>query len=138
MGYESKIFIVSRRELESPKTGEIFPCAIIVATYDLCSVGWDNINTMKSAFKREIDYTLFLPGCDSEGNERIVETDTDCYGDHMRAATLPDLIETIKALEQAEHYRRYPPLLAMLEAFNAEVEAGEWDGEELQAVHYGY
>ena len=137
MGYESKIFIVSRNELKYTD-GMPFVNAIIEVEYDLDKVGWKNIKTLTSAFKREIDYTLFLPGCDNEGNERIVETDKDCYGDHMRAATLPDLIETIKALEQAEHYRLYPPLLAMLEAFNAEVEAGEWDGNELQAVHYGY
>ena len=136
MGYESKVYIVSRCEWEHPD-GQRSVYAIAEAEFDLSKMGYSNRDFF-AAFKRPIDYTLWLPGCDEQGNEKMMEMTEDCYGEHMKAADLGELVEALTVAERREHYRRIPPLIAMLEAFIAE--ADEWnDGEHrLEAVHFGY
>lgn len=137
MGYESKIYIVERHEINKRFDGApIDPPivnALVVASYDLCKMGYSNTEFF-DAFRNEIDYTLWLPGCDDYGNETMTDVDEDCYGEHMKSADIDELIEALKICEQRDRYRRIPPLVAMLEAFAAERE--QWD--ELQVVHYGY
>ena len=88
------------------------------------------------AFKREIDYTIWMLDCDNDGNEVGMAVDHDKYGEHMKSADIGELIDALKRCEAREHYRRIPPLIAMLEAFNLD----EWNTEycRLEAVHYGY
>lgn len=139
MGYESKIFVVDRLAISKNIKGEpINPpivSALIVASYDLCDMGGEKwAAEFYAAFKKEIDYTLYVPSVDDEGKEVVEGRNTDMYGDHMKAATLDDLIRALTICERREHYRRIPPLIALLSALSADKE--EWG--ELQAVHYGH
>lgn len=139
MGYESKVIIVERNEFTKNFRGEPLDKpivnAITVAEYDLCKMGYDN-QTFFNAFKREIDYDIFLPGVDETGDECMMMMHEDCYGEHMKSADIGELVKALRACEAREHYRRIPPLIAMLESFNLD----EWNTEHcrLEAVHYGY
>lgn len=125
MGYESKIIIVNR----SQYTPAIIN-ALVVAQYDLCNMGYKNTE-FYDVFKNEIDYDLYLPNGDE-----IHPTRMDCYGKHMKSADIGELIAALKTCEAREHYRRIPPLIAMLESFDL----SEWNSEyhRLEAVHYAY
>ena len=135
MGYESKVYIVERNEFPKRDTWPSYISAIVLAEYDLANTGW-RMDEFHSAFKRDIDYKLWLPTCDADGNEIMGEVDTDPYGEHMKAADLPDLISALETIEAREHYRRIPPLLAMLKAINLD----EWTDStgRIEAVHYGH
>lgn len=126
MGYESRLFIVEKSDYKNFESG------IVIAEYDLCKMGYANDEFFR-AFTREIGYTIFLPTCDSDGNEIMDFLDEDRYGEHMKAASIPVLLSALEAVEARSHYRRLPPLIAMLKAFDA----SEWDGE-LEVVHFGY
>lgn len=137
MGYESKILLVNRHEIKTRFDGTPLERPIInaevVAEYDLCKMGWQ-AQEFYAAFRREIDYTLFLPGVDANGDERIMEKDEDMYGDHLKSADIGELLAALKVCEERDHYRRIPPLIAMLETLSNMRE--EWP--VLEAVHYGY
>ena len=132
MGLESKVFVVQRKEFEKRGNRPAWVSASVIAEFDLCKMGWGNQEFFK-AFKREIDFTIYLPTCDEEGNETVSAVNEDCYGEHMKSAELSVLISALETIEARDHYRRLPPLIAMLKAFNDD----EWDGE-LQAVLYNY
>ena len=139
MGYESKIYIVERVEHKTNIYGEPIKNphvgAIIVAEYDLCKMGWKN-EEFYQCFNKNIDYTLWVLGCDEHGNEVGMAVDTDCYGEHLKSARIDKLISALQVCEEREHYRRIPPLIAMLESFDLR----EWndDSTRLEAVHFGY
>ena len=139
MGYESKVFIVEHytfiKDFEGNLLDNPIHSAIVVAEYDLSKMGYDNSEFYK-VFKKEIDYKLWMLSCDDDGNEIGMDVDTDCYGEHMKSADIGELIEVLKRCEAREHYRRIPPLIAMLEAFKLD----EWNNAHctLEAVHYGY
>lgn len=137
MGYESKILLVNRHESKTRFDGTTLERPIInaeiVAEYDLCKMGCQ-AQEFYAAFRREIDYTLFLPGVDANGDERIMEKDEDMYGDHLKSANIEELLAALKACEERDHYRRLPPLIAMLETLANMRD--EWP--VLEAVHYGY
>jgi len=139
MGYESKIYIVERYENERPD-GRRYTNALILAEYDLCKMGgMSYAPEFYKAFRTEIDYTLLLPGYDPEkGVECLVEQYADCYGEHMKSADIGELIDALTAVENREHYRRIPPLVAMLTALKLEADEWNTDGCTLEVVHYGY
>jgi hypothetical protein len=132
MGLESKVYIVERKEFPERDNRPAWVSAIVIAEFDLCKMGWGNQEFFK-AFKREIDFTIYLPTCDKDGNETVSAVNKDCYGEHMKSAELSVLISALETIEARDHYRRLPPLISMLKAFNSD----EWDGE-LQAVLYNY
>lgn len=136
MGYESKIYIVERVEWKNV-FGEKIVTGMIVATFDLCNVGYNN-RKFFNAFRNEIDYGLYLPGIDDYGNEALICQRKDCYGDWMKSADISEVIDALKEAEQREHYRRFPPVIAMLEAFRDELADWNSGGCTLQVVHYGY
>lgn len=132
MGYESKVIIVERKEF--PRDGErsSWVSAIPVAEYDLCKLGWENQAIYNKAFRREIDYRLWMPSVDKDGNEIMADVNEDGYGDHLKAAELPELISALEKIAERDNYWRLPPLISMLKAFAASGVNG------LEAVHYGY
>ena len=142
MGYESKVLIVEKKEIETG-SGEPIVYANIIAEYDLCKMGW-RADPFYKAFKTPIEYKLYLPGADEQGNEMIVETDEDCYGEHMKAASLPELADALRKINDEDPYRRIPPLLAMVEAFCENIEEWREKSEvrgvktQIEAVHFGY
>lgn len=132
MGYESKIYIVERSEYENRITGEKEVSALKIADFDLCCMGYEN--AFYSVFNREIDFDMYLPGVNADGEEVITATREDCYGERMKMCDLSALLDVLRKYEAKEHYRRLPPLIAMLQAFVDG--AGEWG--ELKAVRYAH
>ena len=142
MSYESRIYIVSRNAYKIPKTGEEehdkeIVNGMVVASFDLCKVGYNN-REFFDAFKTPIDYTLWLPTFDKDGNEVMGEVSDDAYGEHLKSADLQELIDALQIAESREHYRRFAPIIAMLQAFVNDKGAWNNDHEQLQAVHFGY
>lgn len=125
MGYESKLIVVDRCELEAPN-GSTWVFADEIAIFDLDKMGYDN-HDFYDAFKEEIDFKVFV-------DSRDEETDTDCYGDKIKSADWEALLAALKRIEAEDHYRRLPPVIAMLEAFYAARD--EW--HDLRVLHYGY
>ena len=130
MGYESKIYIVERHDASWTETGA---SALVIASYDLCKMGYD-AQEFFGAFTKETDYGLYMPVCDADGNETMGYVYEDCYGDHLKSGELETVLSALESCEAREHYRRLPPAIAMLKAFIADKDA--WG--DLQVVHYGY
>lgn len=121
MGYESRIFIVERHEHKMP-SGANWVFAEKIAVINMCKMGYDN--GFHELFSTPIDYKIFIDG--------DTETDTDCYGEHMKYAKPDDVIRWLKRAIKKDGYRRMPVLLGLLNGFKE----GQW--ADLQVVHYGY
>ena len=132
MGYESKIYIVERSEYTDKKTGKLYVSALKIASCDLCVMG--NNSAFYGVFDRPIDFDMFLPGVDEHGREIMEFSRSDCYGETLKMCDLPALLDVLKQAEAREHYRRLPPLIAMLQAFVDGAE--EWG--KLKAVRYAH
>ena len=121
MGYESRIFVMERKENTFPN-GNKYVCAEKIAMVNMCQMRYDS--GFYKLFTKPIDYKIFIDG--------ETETDVDCYGEHLNYAPVDRVIEWLER-EIAEYkYRRLSPLLGLLKGFDQ----SEW--AELQAVHYGY
>lgn len=125
MAYEERIIIVNVRRTEYPN-GKPFIDAEEIASY--------NCSRMPESFNR-----IFTEGCDftvqdyfSE-DEGTRETAEDRYGDPIKSAPIQLVTEKLREyLSLNDYYRRYRPLLGLLEGFNP----ADW--EELRIVHFGY
>lgn len=116
MAYESRIYIVN-------VTGDYnSPYAQPIMEYDLCNMGSNS--GFRNLFKEPIDFEIFV--------DDNTATDTDKYGDRIKEGDLQEVIAWLEAWPDAKTYRRIPPFLAALKAFNP----GEW--ENLKILHYGY
>ena len=126
MAYESRLFIVNRRESTNwnPLLGK-----------DVDWVYGENIADIKMSamrneefyalFDKEIDYKLFI-----DNNE--IDTDKDKYGEHLKYAKISTVVAWLEEELTKSNYRRLQPLLGLLRGFDER----KWD--ELQVVHYGY
>ena len=138
MGYESKIYIVNVRDHNRPALDKTTNKPIldennrpiiykgygqIVAMMDMCKMGYDN--GWRELFTEDIDYTIYAENGDED-------TDTDCYGDHIKSGDINSIIGWLENQIKKDNYRRLKPLLGLLKSFNLE----EW--KDLQVVHYGY
>lgn len=120
MGYESRVYVMNvYRDFDI--LGK--PYAERIAVFDLSCMGCDSRWTQ--LFQTPVDFAVFSP----DGEEPLEE---DNYGDKLMSASIVDVISCLEDLETTEHYRRIPPLLALLKGF----EPSEWN--DLQVVHYGY
>ena len=112
MAYESRIYIVNYRS----------GYAETVMKFNLCEMG--NENGFRSLFKEPIDFEIFV--------DSNTATDTDKYGDRIKEGDLQEVIAWLEAWPETKTYRRVPPFLAALKAFDPV----EW--ENLKILHYGY
>ena len=108
MGYESRVYIIRRGEIERSEEN-IYVYSEKIAEYNLCCM--PDAPDFFGAFRTEIDYDLYLPGCDNDGNECIVATREDKYGQHMKSADISEVIAALERVEANDHYRRLPPLI---------------------------
>jgi len=120
MGYESRLYVVNRF-VASNWNNHVF--AERIAQFDMCSVGWNP----DKVFTEPIDFYLFY---DNDGNGNPVYDDK--YGKRCHMASVSTVIEAIEKLEEADHYRRFKPLLGFLKS----LDESEWD--DLRVVHFGY
>lgn len=121
MGYESRIFIMDRNENEAPN-GEKYAWAEKIAMVNMCKMGYDS--GFHELFTEPIDYKIFI---DDEH-----DVDEDCYGEHLKYATVQTVIDWLEKEIGKDDYRRLPVLLGLLKGFQTD----RWS--ELQVVHYGY
>lgn len=117
MGYESRLYVVNR--VENVWTGGLWGDKL--AVFNMSCVGWNP----DKIFTTPIDFNI---GYDKNG-EPIYN---DMYGKRCGMASVSDVISTIEALEEREHYRRFKPLLGFLKS----LDESEWD--DLRVVHFGY
>lgn len=121
MGYESRIFVIERKEGTYPN-GNKYVYAEKIAMVNMCNMGYN----FTGFFDKPIDYKIFVDG--------ETETDEDRYGEHLKYAPVDRVIEWLER-ELAKYtykYRRLSPLLGLLKGFD------QYEWEELQVVHYGY
>lgn len=120
MGYESRLYVVNRRELRwDGKLLGIY--RDMIAKFDMSCVGWNP----EHIFTIPIDFPI-------EYDENDNEVYDDMYGKRCGMASVSAVIAVIEALEEREHYRRFKPLLGFLKA----LDESEWD--DLRVVHFGY
>ena len=121
MGYESRVFIVNRneinREQDTPYVwGEKIADIKMSCMYD----------GFTALFNKEIDYELYIDNGDES-------TKTDRYGATMtytNCKTVVDYLE--KLIADGENYRRLSLLLGLLKG----IDESQWS--DIQIVHYGY
>ena len=120
MGYESRLYVVNRRELRwDGKLLGIY--RDMIAKFDMSCVGWNP----KHIFTTPIDFAI-------EYDENDNDVYKDMYGDICGMASVSEVITAVEALEEREHYRRFKPLLGFLKG----LDESEWD--DLRVVHFGY
>ena len=120
MGYESRLYVVNR--VKKSWTGDE-AWAERLAVFNMCCVGWNP----DKIFTEPIDFML---GRDNDGNGEPIYDDK--YGKRCHMASVSTVIEAIEKLEEADHYRRFKPLLGFLKS----LDESEWD--DLRVVHFGY
>lgn len=127
MGYESKIYFCREYNFPDP----IHHCEI-VAMIDMCKMGYfDTVQKFLKCFDTETKFSLYIPGCDEDGNEVMVDEIEDKYGARLKYASNVQLLHTL-AIQMAEEddYWRFPILASMIEKFKCY--------PDVKIVHYGY
>ena len=120
MGYESRVFIVNRSEIER-KNG-IYVYAEKIADIKMSSM----YNGFTDLFNKKVDYELYIDDKDNP-------TQTDKYGDVMTYTDCKTVIGYLeKLIADGENYRRLTLLLGLLKG----IDETQWNN--IQIVHYGY
>lgn len=124
MGYESRIYIVEKRNCSWTKNNGM-KYAEVLAMFDM-----SKFYELSDWFKNKPATKHYIYADD--GNTQIIE---DCYGDALKEASVKEVINKLERIvENGEEYRRIFPLLATLKAF--EVQGNCW--EDIAVLHYGY
>lgn len=121
MGYESKLYIIEKRNHSLKHDGMRW--GEVIATYDLCKCGPIT----------DFMYNRHATDCyvyADDGNTRITE---DEYGKKLTEAPIPLVIAELEKLKEYD-YRRIYPLLSMLQTF--ENNRDQWG--EIAVLHYGH
>lgn len=121
MGYESRVFVVNRNEINRGIDAP-YVFAEKIADIKMACMG----NGFSELFKKKVDYELYIDSCDES-------TQTDMYGEVMTYADCKTVINYLeKLIADGENYRRLSLLLGILKG----IDESQWD--EIQIVHYGY
>lgn len=122
MGYEIKIIVAEKYDMVTELEGKDYTYCEKITDYNYC-VDYDFADFIKS-YPFSNCYTYL-------GNGEEVYKDP--YGDELRIVPIEDMIAYLK--EHADYgYRRFGPLLRMLEAFRDE----KLHFRELVVLTYGY
>lgn len=127
MGYESKFYAV--KEYDFPMKG--YHHSQIIAMLDMCKMCAPN--SFHNLFDTEANFTLWLNGCDENGNEKLMEKHEDCYGEPIKYCS--DKRRVIKEIhrliaEDDGNYWRFPLLLKFFEMFE--------NVDDVKICHYRY
>ncbi|MBO5828892.1 MAG: hypothetical protein J6R59_10645 [Paludibacteraceae bacterium] len=121
MGYESRIFVVDRNEINHGN-GMSYVWANKIADIKMSGM-YDGFTSL---FDKKVDYELFVDSMDES-------TQTDKYGNAMTYTDCKTVIGYLeKLIADGKSYRRLNVLLGLLKG----IDESEWD--EIQIVHYGY
>lgn len=121
MGYESRVFVVNRNEIEHGNgTSHVYAEKIADIKMACMYDGFIDL------FDKKVDYDLYI----DNGDEA---TQTDMYGEIMTYTDCKTVIAYLeKLIADGENYRRLTLLLGLLKGINEE----QWDN--IQVVHFGY
>ena len=127
MGYESRIYFC--REYNFP---EPIHHSEIVAMIDMCKMGYsDTVQRFKKCFDVETTFAIYIPGCDEEGNEIMVDEIEDKYDERIKYASDTErLYELATKMAEEDDYWRFNILKGMIEKFK--------EYPDIKIVHYGY
>lgn len=116
MGYESRVYLVEVHRHPGYVYGERIA---EVRMAKMCDKKWLDL------FTEKIDYKLFA----DDGN---TEFDTDCYGEHLTACPICDVVAYLEERMETDSYRRLRLLYGLLTG----IEPDKWG--DLELVHFGY
>lgn len=120
MGYESRVFVVNRNEIERGNGMYVWGEKIADIKMACMYQGFTEL------FDKKVDYELYIDNGDES-------TQTDCYGDVMTYTDCKTIIDYLeKLIADGKDYRRLTILLGLLKGINEE----QWN--DIQIVHYGY
>ena len=123
MGYESRIYIIEKRNVRVEELGKRWGEEI--ARFELGKV-YHLSDLLRN--RPATDCYVYA----DDGDTRIVE---DRYGEPLTEVSIPEAITAIEtAIGFGEECRGFPPLLATLKTLNEQKE--RW--RELAVLHYGY
>ncbi len=124
MGYESKLYVVTKSSYDSPSDEGMRYCQVI-AMFDLCK--FYPLSCVVSTYPTTECYFYA-----DDGNTRVLE---DMYGDPLREIPIEDVIDILEGdLANGSNYRRIYPVLGALKTLNEH--KAQW--KELAVLHYGY
>lgn len=118
MGYEQKFYIVNTYENNDGY-------AEVLAAYNYCK-DYDLAGYVDRKGKPTSHYIYA-----DNGNDKITE---DCYGEPLQEIEIKDLVTYFK--KTPDDYRRRAPFVALLRAFQKEVDKGNF--KRLVVLRYGY
>jgi hypothetical protein len=121
MGYESRVIVVNVNRHLLKNGMEKWVYAERIADIKMSKMDSD----FPKLFTKDIDYKIFKPHTEEE-------TDTDCYGAHIKSADIQTVVGWLEENMKHDDYRRLAPLYGLLKGFNPE----QW--ECLEVLHYGY
>lgn len=128
MGYESRLYVVKKSEIQGrdAETEGKYWCEVI-ATINLCKMGGKFFDRL---YKYPATDAFFYAE-----NETVVE---DKYGAPLKEIPIRDMVNILE-MEKADEliagetpYRRLEPAIALLKGFDPE----QWG--EVTVLHYGY
>lgn len=127
MGYESRIYFC--REYDSP---EPIHHSSILAMIDMSKIGYSStFDRFLRCFDTETEFSIYILGCDKDGNEVMVDEIEDMYGARIKYASDTEKLYRI-ATQMAEEnkYRQFDLLKAMIEIAK--------ESPDIKIVHYGH
>lgn len=127
MGYESRIYFCHEYNFPEP-----IHHSAIVAMIDMCKMGYSQtVHSFIKCFDTETTFSIYIPGCDEEGNEIMVDEIEDMYGDRIKYASDTErLYELATKMAEESDYWRFDVLKGMIEKFK--------EYPHIKIVHYGY
>lgn len=127
MGYESRIYFCHDYDFPEP-----IHHSSIIAMIDMCKMGYsDSVMKFRNCFDTETEFSIYIPGCDKDGNEIMVDEITDCYGSRLKyASDVENLYQYVKQMADEDDYWRFNILKGMIEKFK--------EYPHIKIVHYGY
>jgi len=128
MGYESKIYFCEEYNFPENKIHH----SQIIAMIDMCKMGYSSsVEDFLQCFDTETTFSIYIPGCDEEGNETMVDEIEDMYGARLKyASDVEELYQCAKQMANESDYWRFDLLKGMIKKFKKY--------PNVKIVHYGY
>ena len=130
MSYECRVYAIQRVELARRNGKKPIVLGVEIARFELYCVAYSDARKLErylSLFTRKIDYDLFD---DSDNKTRV-----DCYGEHLKAATVEAMREYLHSSECAEGFM-VEPFKVWLDAMMEQTNYLETNDVEL--VNWGH
>lgn len=129
MGYESRIFVVERREPQKAYGEYMLPAyGFLIAKFELSKMGWETVDEIpfKGLFHTDIDFEL--------EDKDVADKYFDCYGEHCKWATIEEVKSWLEKSKVLKTYRR----AKLFYDFLCALEERQSDFRQIVLVHFGY